>query len=658
MGLTTAERNKRKRERKKREREERRKQEEAEEAARKRAAADDGAGTEATGSATATDADTDVDVEVEYVAAPLALPAELLGGAGTSTGSAEVKKEEGGAAVAAGGGGIPDGVPTGKPSAGRGAAADASQNDDREGDQDDGDDDNDIAAVLRRFQSRAAVLVTDDEATKKEEEEDAGGGGGGGGAAARRSGHDGDEYNSDADADDEGEGGSGIPSVSNRKRREMERPTVAELKNRVKRSDLVEAHDVTAMDPDFLIELKSVPGTVAVPRHWGRKRKYLQGKRGIEKPPFQLPDFIVATGICDVRDAASEDQDKMSLKQKNRARVSGRGGMDVDYRVLHDAFFKHQTKPKSMTKFGDLYYEGKEFETKKSSDLQVGKMSERLRDGLGMTTSTAPPPWLVNMQRYGPPPSYPNLKIPGLNAPLPEGCSYGYHVNGWGKPPVDAYGRPLYGGDPFGRPTPEGGVEDDDGGPLGGTGGVAGLITSDGKTIGKKSWGALPTAEESEEEEESSDEEEESSGEEMAESSEEEEGEEGEEKDTMAPPPSVPGTESVLPPGGVDSVVPGSAVDLRKAPGAETPMEPKQLYQVVEQKAADGDTQAGAVFKSDVAYVVPGSAGAAAAPGGLVPEGAESVLSKAPMDSKTGKRKHDRLDDEEDADDLGKKFKF
>jgi hypothetical protein len=30
-----------------------------------------------------------------------------------------------------------------------------------------------------------------------------------------------------------------------------------------------------------------------------------------------------------------------------------------------------------------------------------------------------PPPWLLNMQRYGPPPSYPNLKIPGLNAPIP-----------------------------------------------------------------------------------------------------------------------------------------------------------------------------------------------------------------------------------------------
>ena len=53
------------------------------------------------------------------------------------------------------------------------------------------------------------------------------------------------------------------------------------------------------------------------------------------------------------------------------------------------------------------------------------------------------------MQRYGPPPSYPNLKIPGLNAPIPEGASYGFHAGGWGKPPVDEFGRPLY-GDVFG----------------------------------------------------------------------------------------------------------------------------------------------------------------------------------------------------------------
>jgi splicing factor 3B subunit 2 len=53
------------------------------------------------------------------------------------------------------------------------------------------------------------------------------------------------------------------------------------------------------------------------------------------------------------------------------------------------------------------------------------------------------------MQRYGPPPSYPKLKVPGLNAPIPEGAQWGFHPGGWGKPPVDEMNRPLY-GDVFG----------------------------------------------------------------------------------------------------------------------------------------------------------------------------------------------------------------
>ena len=61
-----------------------------------------------------------------------------------------------------------------------------------------------------------------------------------------------------------------------------------------------------------------------------------------------------------------------------------------------------------------------------------------------------PPPWLINMQRYGPPPSYPDLKIAGLNAPIPPGAQFGYQPEGWGKPPVDENGDPLY-GDVFGQ---------------------------------------------------------------------------------------------------------------------------------------------------------------------------------------------------------------
>ena len=52
--------------------------------------------------------------------------------------------------------------------------------------------------------------------------------------------------------------------------------------------------------------LQAYRNTVPVPRHWSQKRKYLQGKRGLEKPAFRLPEFIEATGISEMRQAYQE----------------------------------------------------------------------------------------------------------------------------------------------------------------------------------------------------------------------------------------------------------------------------------------------------------------------------------------------------------------
>ena len=71
--------------------------------------------------------------------------------------------------------------------------------------------------------------------------------------------------------------------------------------------------------------------------------------------------------------------------------------------VLHDAFFKYQTKPR-LTKHGDVYYEGREHEAS-LREKRPGVLSTELVGALEMETG-GPPPWLVNMQRYGPPPSY------------------------------------------------------------------------------------------------------------------------------------------------------------------------------------------------------------------------------------------------------------
>jgi len=94
-----------------------------------------------------------------------------------------------------------------------------------------------------------------------------------------------------------------------------------------------------------------------------------------------------------------KESDK-KLKQKQRDKMQPKmGKMDIDYQVLHDAFFRYQTKPK-MTGVGEVYYEGKEFEAN-HEHIKPGKLSEDLREALGMPPG-APPPWLIYMQRCAP----------------------------------------------------------------------------------------------------------------------------------------------------------------------------------------------------------------------------------------------------------------
>lgn len=207
---------------------------------------------------------------------------------------------------------------------------------------------------------------------------------------------------------------------------------------------LVEESDRTAPDPVLLISIKAQRNIVPVPAHWSVKREYLSSKRGIEKSAFVLPKFIADTGIQEMREAVIEKEGESSLKQKQRERVQPKmGKLDIDYQKLRHAFFRHQTKP-VLTRYGEVYFEGKENESN-AKNMRPGDLSDDLREALSMGPG-APPPWLIQQQRFGPPPGYPGLLIPGLNAPIPPGTSWGFEVGQYGKPPTDAYGTPLYGG--------------------------------------------------------------------------------------------------------------------------------------------------------------------------------------------------------------------
>ncbi|XP_059574397.1 splicing factor 3B subunit 2 isoform X2 [Alligator mississippiensis] len=396
-------------------------------------------------------------------------------------------------------------------------------------------------------------------------------------AAPKKKGFDEGRKGSDDDStDDEQEKKPEAPKLSKKKLRRMNRFTVAELKQLVARPDVVEMHDVTAQDPKLLVHLKATRNSVPVPRHWCFKRKYLQGKRGIEKPPFELPDFIKRTGIQEMREALQEKEEQKTMKSKMREKVRPKmGKIDIDYQKLHDAFFKWQTKPK-LTIHGDLYYEGKEFETR-LKEKKPGDLSDELRIALGMPVGPnahkVPPPWLIAMQRYGPPPSYPNLKIPGLNSPIPEGCSFGYHAGGWGKPPVDETGKPLY-GDVFGTNAAEFQTKAEE------------------EEIDRTPWGELEPSDE--------------------ESSEEEEEDESDEEKPDETGFVTPADSGLITPGGFSSVPAGmetpELIELRKKKieeamdGSETP----QLFTVLPEKrtATVGTAMMGSTHIYDMSTVL------------------------------------------------------
>lgn len=286
------------------------------------------------------------------------------------------------------------------------------------------------------------------------------------------------------------------PKMTKKQKKAMNTLTIAQLKAMVEKPEMVEWTDPSAADPVLLLALRSGKNVVPVPSHWNLKREYLSSKRGIEKLPFALPKFIQETGISEMRDAVLEKQAEMTMRQKQRERVQGKlGKLDIDYAKLYDAFFRRQTKPE-MTKYGEVYYEGKEYETN-LVNLKPGELSEELRDALSMFPAQ-PPPWLINMQRFGPPPTYPNLRIPGVNAPIPPGAAWGYAAGQWGKAPVDEKGIPLFGGDLYGMNNLEPQIQP----------------THAGEYVEHSTWGVLPPEgasedEESDEEEEDSDEEEE-----------------------------------------------------------------------------------------------------------------------------------------------------
>lgn len=231
----------------------------------------------------------------------------------------------------------------------------------------------------------------------------------------------GDQDDNDDDDDDEDE--DQVKKLSKRQIKKTYKLPLAILKSESKNPKLVEWIDADSADPRFLVYLKNLHNIVEIPRHWSSKGDYLSSKKGVEKPPFELPKFILDTGILEMRNTT--ESDNSTLKQRMRERVQPKSGqLDMDFNKLYDAFFKNQKKPK-LLKFGELYYEGLEdhkdinintnINSNSNSNLnsnlfRVGIISKELRKALGIN-DTDLPPWVKKLSILGPPPSYPYMNL-------------------------------------------------------------------------------------------------------------------------------------------------------------------------------------------------------------------------------------------------------
>lgn len=209
-------------------------------------------------------------------------------------------------------------------------------------------------------------------------------------------------------------------ALSNRQLKKLYAIPLYVLKAESKKPELVEWMDADAPDPRLYIYLKTLNNSVGIPAHWQSKKSFLSSKRGIERPPFELPQFIRDTGILEMRQNNDHPEDQSTLKQRMRERVQPKAGqLDIDYDKLYDAFFKYQKKP-PLLKFGELYTETTNNEdiimNSKISQLRVGVLSRRLKIALGMLDESGKvissrPPWYQRMQELGPPPAYPHMRI-------------------------------------------------------------------------------------------------------------------------------------------------------------------------------------------------------------------------------------------------------
>lgn len=200
-----------------------------------------------------------------------------------------------------------------------------------------------------------------------------------------------------------------------------------QLKKIVPDSNLLEEEDIKCDDVVYYNKIKKIYGSVNVLKRWKYRSLF---PRNFKKSEYQLPSNVSKTGLDILRYNLIKFTEEKSERERFVDRLFPKIGKSVvNPEKLYDCFFKEQSFI-PLLRYGDIFDFSWEDEKR---TCVPGMISQELKEALGMSENS-PPPWLFKMQKMGIPPSYSDMKFPGVNSEIPPGCKYGYETMGWGKP--------------------------------------------------------------------------------------------------------------------------------------------------------------------------------------------------------------------------------
>lgn len=209
----------------------------------------------------------------------------------------------------------------------------------------------------------------------------------------------------------------------------------------------VDEYDVTAEDPLFTLLLKNMRNTVAVPSHWVKRSFFLDDQIDRDKATHIVSSEMELTDVATIR--------RLTLRELGE-RASGQDIGNFLRCFCTGSPLETKTFGVRLSGPGDAFEERKVWPKKA---FTPGVISARLTEALGIQSPLTPPQWIRSIQEMKRlPPAYPTMRIPGVNAPLPQGARFDAGNHGgsrqeWGGPPRDEKGKFIFGPGVMGEVT-------------------------------------------------------------------------------------------------------------------------------------------------------------------------------------------------------------